>query len=258
MNRLTNWMPNWKLTAAVAMGTSVLCAQSDAPKRLQAAADSFKEVMGTPDKAIPQDLLNKAQCIVIVPGLKKGAFIVGAKYGKGFVACRKKDGVGWTAPAAVRVEGGSFGFQIGGEETDVFMLVMNQKGHGSIAHQQVHPRGRCFGGRRPGGTNHAGRDGCGDDRRDSHLVALSRLICRCLAQRRDASPGPRLEYRDVRQTDHQSRDPDERHRPARRGQRASRRTESLFEPQVTWGRLRSRSGCIGPGTLKPETEQTPP
>jgi lipid-binding SYLF domain-containing protein len=128
MNCLKTWMPNWKLTAAVVMGTSLLCAQSDAPKRLQAAAASFKEVMGTPDKAIPQDLLNKAQCIVIVPDLKKGAFIVGAKYGKGFVSCRKTDGVGWTAPAAVRVEGGSVGFQIGGEETDVFMLVMNRKG----------------------------------------------------------------------------------------------------------------------------------
>ena len=128
MNRLTNCMPKWQLTAAVVMGASLLCAQSDAPKRLQAAADSFKEVMGTPDKAIPQDLLNKAQCIVIVPDLKKGAFIVGAKYGRGFVACRKKDGVGWTSPAAVRVEGGSVGFQIGGEETDVFMLVMNKKG----------------------------------------------------------------------------------------------------------------------------------
>ena len=93
-----------------------------------AAAEAFKEVMGIPDKSIPQDLLNKAQCIVIVPGLKKGAFIFGAKYGKGFVACRKKDGVGWSAPGSIRVEGGSFGFQIGGEETDVFMLVMNQRG----------------------------------------------------------------------------------------------------------------------------------
>jgi SH3 domain-containing YSC84-like protein 1 len=63
-----------------------------------------------------------------VPGLKKGAFIVGAKYGKGFVSCRKKDGVGWSAPGAIRVEGGSFGFQIGGSETDVFMLLMNQRG----------------------------------------------------------------------------------------------------------------------------------
>jgi len=117
-----------KLIVAFGIGAGLLCAQSDAPKRLVAAAESFKEVMGTPDKAIPQDLLNKSQCIVVVPGLKKGAFIIGAKYGKGFVACRKKDSVGWTAPAAVRVEGGSFGFQIGGEETDVFMLVMNHKG----------------------------------------------------------------------------------------------------------------------------------
>src|SRR5580698_5635549 len=61
-------------------------------------------------------------------GIEKGAFIVGAKYGKGFVSCRKADHVGWTAPAAVRVEGGSFGFQIGGAETDVFMLVMNTGG----------------------------------------------------------------------------------------------------------------------------------
>ena len=103
-------------------------AASDAPKRLRAAAEAFKEVMGTPDKAIPQDLLNKAECIVIVPDLKKGAFIVGGKYGKGFVSCRKKDGVGWSAPGAIRIEGGSVGFQIGGSEMDVFMLVMNDRG----------------------------------------------------------------------------------------------------------------------------------
>jgi lipid-binding SYLF domain-containing protein len=105
-----------------------LSAASDAPKRLQSAADAFKEVMGIPDKAIPQDLLDKAECIVIIPDLKKGAFIVGGKYGKGFVSCRKKDGVGWSAPGAVRIEGGSVGFQIGGSEMDVFMLVMNDRG----------------------------------------------------------------------------------------------------------------------------------
>jgi lipid-binding SYLF domain-containing protein len=103
-------------------------AESDAPKRLQAASDVFHEVMGIPDKAIPQDLLNKAQCIIIVPGLKKGAFIVGAKYGKGFVSCRSKSGVGWSAPGSVRIEGGSVGFQAGGSETDVMMLVMNEGG----------------------------------------------------------------------------------------------------------------------------------
>jgi lipid-binding SYLF domain-containing protein len=115
--------------AALSLSAAFLsAAQSDAPARMQAAADVFVEVMRTPDKAIPQDLLNKSQCIIIVPGLKKGAFIVGAKYGKGFVSCRSKSGVGWAAPASIRVEGGSFGLQAGGSETDVIMLVMNQSG----------------------------------------------------------------------------------------------------------------------------------
>lgn len=109
-------------------GATLLSAASDVDKRLDAATTTFKEVMGTPDKSIPQDLLAKADCIVIVPGLKKGAFIVGAKYGKGFLSCRKAEGAGWSAPGAIRVEGGSFGFQIGGSETDVFMLVMNKRG----------------------------------------------------------------------------------------------------------------------------------
>jgi len=118
-----------KVIASLSLGAAFLsAAQSDAPARLQAAADVFKEVMGIPDKAIPQDLLNKSQCIIIVPGLKKGAFIVGAKYGKGFVSCRSKSGVGWGAPASIRVEGGSFGLQAGGSETDVIMLVMNESG----------------------------------------------------------------------------------------------------------------------------------
>jgi SH3 domain-containing YSC84-like protein 1 len=116
-----------KLIAVVTLGAGLLSA-AEAPERLIAAADSLKEVMGIPDKSIPQDLLERAQCIVIVPGLKKGAFFVGAKYGKGFVSCRLAGGVGWSAPGAVRVEGGSIGFQWGGTETDAFMLVMNQKG----------------------------------------------------------------------------------------------------------------------------------
>jgi lipid-binding SYLF domain-containing protein len=109
-------------------GSTLLSAASDVDKRLDVAASTFKEVMGLPDKSIPQDLLAKADCIVIVPGLKKGAFIVGAKFGKGFLSCRKASGAGWSAPGAIRVEGGSFGFQIGGSETDVFMLVMNKRG----------------------------------------------------------------------------------------------------------------------------------
>jgi lipid-binding SYLF domain-containing protein len=115
------------MTLALMMG-GVLGAQTEDAKRLEAAATVFSEVMETGDKAIPQDLLEKAKCAVIVPGLKKGAFIIGAKYGRGFVNCRNKSGVGWSAPGAVRVEGGSVGFQIGGSETDVIMLVMNDRG----------------------------------------------------------------------------------------------------------------------------------
>jgi len=122
----------WSLVSAFVLSALLtpleLSAASDTERRLEAAADAFKEVMGIPDKSIPQDLLNKAQCVVIVPDLKKGAFIVGGKYGKGFVSCRKKGGVGWSAPGSVRIEGGSVGFQIGGSEMDVFMLIMNERG----------------------------------------------------------------------------------------------------------------------------------
>jgi lipid-binding SYLF domain-containing protein len=116
------------LAAAMVIPAYAAEKQRDADKRLAAATEVMKEIMATPDKSIPQDLLNRAQCVIIVPGLKKGAFIIGGKFGRGFVSCRKADGIGWSAPGAVRVEGGSLGFQIGGAETDVVMLVMNQGG----------------------------------------------------------------------------------------------------------------------------------
>ncbi len=109
------------------LSAGLLFAGPDATKRLDAAADVLTEIMSAPDKGIPQDLLEKAECVVVVPGLKKGAFIVGAKYGKGFMLCRKA-GAGWSAPGSIRVEGGSVGFQIGGSETDVVLLVMNPGG----------------------------------------------------------------------------------------------------------------------------------
>ncbi len=82
--------------------------------------------MGSPDKGIPEELLEKAQCVVVVPDLIKGAFFVGGKYGRGFAACRNNGR--WSPPAAVRIEGGSFGLQLGGSSTDLIMLIMNQKG----------------------------------------------------------------------------------------------------------------------------------
>ena len=91
------------------------------------ATHVFSEIMATPDKGIPEDLLGKAHCIVIVPGLKQAAFGVGGKFGRGYAICRRER-AGWGAPAAIRVEGGSFGFQIGASSTDVIMLVMNEQG----------------------------------------------------------------------------------------------------------------------------------
>jgi lipid-binding SYLF domain-containing protein len=101
---------------------------SEPVKRLDEAAAVFTEIMATPDKGIPQDLLEQANCIVIVPGLKTAGFIVGGKFGKGYLSCRAKSGAGWSAPGTVRIEGGSVGFQIGGSETDLIMLVMNARG----------------------------------------------------------------------------------------------------------------------------------
>src|SRR5580658_10001849 len=96
--------------------------------RLDAAADTLTDMMRASDKGIPQDLLNKAHCVVVIPGMKKAGFIFGAKYGRGFAVCRRAGGLGWSAPAAMRVEGGSVGFQIGASETDIVLLVMNDGG----------------------------------------------------------------------------------------------------------------------------------
>jgi lipid-binding SYLF domain-containing protein len=122
--------------ALVAVTAAQAADRQEVADRLNSAVDTFQEIMATPDKAIPQDLLDRAQCVVIVPGVKKGAFLIGAEYGKGFFSCRRSNGQGWTAPGSVIVEGGSFGFQIGGEETDVVMLVMNQDGERRLLSSQ--------------------------------------------------------------------------------------------------------------------------
>jgi len=114
------------LASIVAVG--LVRADDSVNRRLKAAEDVLSEVMASSDKAIPQSLLDKSRCVVIVPGLKKGAFIFGARFGRGFVTCRNKDGIGWTAPGSVRIEGGSVGFQAGAKETDVVLLVMNDRG----------------------------------------------------------------------------------------------------------------------------------
>lgn len=108
--------------------TPLLAKNNEPVQRLDAAAAVFSEIMAASDKGIPQELLENAHCIVIVPDLKTAAFVFGGKYGKGYLSCRNKRGPGWSAPATVRIEGGSVGFQIGGSSTDLIMLVMNERG----------------------------------------------------------------------------------------------------------------------------------
>jgi lipid-binding SYLF domain-containing protein len=108
--------------------TPLLAADDEPAKRLDEAAAVISEVMATPDKGIPEELIRNAHCIVIVPGLKSAAFVLGGKYGKGYLSCRNKGGLGWSAPGTVRIEGGSVGFQIGGSSTDLIMLVMSERG----------------------------------------------------------------------------------------------------------------------------------
>src|SRR4051794_5624520 len=115
------------LVAALAVAP-LLAVDKESVKRLEESAAVFSEVMAAPDKGIPQEMLENAHCIVIVPGLKTAAFVFGGKYGKGYLSCRNKGASGWSAPATVRIEGGSVGFQIGGSQTDLIMLVMNERG----------------------------------------------------------------------------------------------------------------------------------
>ncbi len=114
--------------ALVVTSTSAF-AGSDRAKlngRLDAAADVINQVMATPDKSIPDDILSVATCVAVVPGYKKAAFVVGGQYGQGVVTCHSRHG--WSAPAFVQFAGGSFGWQIGGQSTDLILVATNQKG----------------------------------------------------------------------------------------------------------------------------------
>jgi len=110
-----------------AIAVPALLANSAVDRCLR-AAEVLDKVMGTPEKAIPQELMSRSQCIAIIPGAKKVGFVIGARYGKGLMSCRTKDNFGWTAPSAVKLEGGSFGLQIGGSSTDLVLLILNKRG----------------------------------------------------------------------------------------------------------------------------------
>jgi lipid-binding SYLF domain-containing protein len=112
----------------VMLSTAMWCGAADngPDKHIRESAVVLDEIMNAKDNGIPEDLLQKAQCVGVIPNLKRAGFIVGAKYGKGVVTCRTSSG--WSAPEIARIEGGSVGLQIGAGETDVVFIVMNERG----------------------------------------------------------------------------------------------------------------------------------
>ncbi len=121
----------------VALSASSFTAHAQDPKlsdRLERASIVMDEIMQTPDKGVPQSILAGAHCVVVVPSYKKGAFVVGAQYGQGVATCRTPHG--WSAPVFVQLAGGSFGFQIGGQATDLVLLAMNEHGLQDMLHSK--------------------------------------------------------------------------------------------------------------------------
>jgi len=114
------------MTALFVCGLALADERSDDLERIQSAATVLDEIMSAPDRGIPEDILGSAKCVAVVPSMLKGAFVVGINRGKGIASCRTANG--WSAPAFFVIEGGSFGFQIGGQAVDLIMLVMNDNG----------------------------------------------------------------------------------------------------------------------------------
>jgi lipid-binding SYLF domain-containing protein len=118
----------WRVMLLAATAAAVFAADSREIRRVAEAAGVFDEVMGIKERAIPQELLDRAECVAVVPSMKKGGFIFAGQYGKGVIACRAENGEGWSGPATIRVEGASFGPQVGGTEVDLVLLIMNRRG----------------------------------------------------------------------------------------------------------------------------------
>jgi SH3 domain-containing YSC84-like protein 1 len=158
------------LALAGAVSAAAIAADREAKvaDRLEAASDTLTDMMKASDHGIPHDLLNKAKCVVVIPGMKKVGFILGAKYGSGFAVCRRAGNVGWSAPAGMRAEGGSVGFQIGGSETDIVLLVMNDDGMKHLLSDKF-----TLGGEATAAAGPLGRDAAAETDAMMHAEMLS-------------------------------------------------------------------------------------
>ena len=209
-----------KLAIATTVATTLalaplLAADREPAKRLDEAAAVFSEIMAAPDKGIPQDLLENAHCIVIVPDSRPRRSSLAASTEK-VPVLPNKGGVGWSAPGTVRIEGGSVGFQIGGSATDLIMLVMNERGADKLLSSKFtsgRGRLRC---RRPRGTHGDGSNRRADARRDSFVVAIAGTVCRPRSRRSHAAAGSGRQRHPLRQETGEPADREEwRARPRR-------------------------------------------
>lgn len=129
---MDGWMKRWSVIAcgaAMAVSSTAALGATDRAKlveRMQDAQAVVTQIMATPDKSIPSSILSGATCLAVIPSFKKAAFVVGAQYGQGVATCRTSRG--WSAPVFVQLTGGSFGFQIGGQATDLIIVAMNEQG----------------------------------------------------------------------------------------------------------------------------------
>lgn len=118
----------------LAVGSAFAALSKDEVKRLSEAGTILTELRGSPDKGVPEDLWNKAQCVVVIPSMKKAAFVFGGEYGSGVMSCRTS---GWSAPVFMQLAKGSWGLQIGAEEVDLVLLVMNKRGVDKLLQDKV-------------------------------------------------------------------------------------------------------------------------
>lgn len=127
----------WLVPAcALVAGSASAALTSNEQARLKEASVVLTELQGTPEKGIPEDVWTKANCVAVIPSVKKAAFVFGGEYGKGVMSCRKPGG-GWSAPTFIELEKGSWGFQAGAEEIDLVLLVMNQRGVDKLLQDKV-------------------------------------------------------------------------------------------------------------------------
>ncbi|HUD54679.1 MAG TPA: lipid-binding SYLF domain-containing protein [Terracidiphilus sp.] len=132
-------MKRFFAAALCAASFSCLALSEDTAKidaRIDAAHAVLHELMNTPDKGVPLDIASHATCVLVVPSFKKGAFVIGGEYGQGVATCRTHNG-GWSAPAFVQLEGASFGFQIGGQSTDLVLIGMNHRALDDLLKEKV-------------------------------------------------------------------------------------------------------------------------